>query len=96
MTEGALPVSQSVSSACEILGFSPLYVANEGCFIAFVPQRYAQHVVQVLQKFPNGQHAIIIGQVGEKTTSPHVSMTNNLGSARYLYKLAGDQLPRIC
>ena len=94
--EEAVPISRAVNSACELLGFDPLYVANEGCFIAFIPQDQAEQAKQIMKQFPEGQQAAFIGQVSAPTAPFGVKMKNSFGSQRYLYKLAGDQLPRIC
>jgi hydrogenase expression/formation protein HypE len=85
-----------VNAACEILGFDPLYVANEGRFIAFVPLKMAAQALTILQQFSEGEQACIIGHVKSESTSPHAVLKNGFGTERYLYRLVGDQLPRIC
>jgi len=96
VSEESIPICQSVQSACEMLGFDPLYVANEGCFVAFVPVHHAEHALQIIRKFPEGAHASMIGHVIAQSAAPGVKMKNSFGSSRYLYKLVGNQLPRIC
>lgn len=93
--EEAIPVSESVDSACEILGLDPLYVANEGRFIAFVPEIEAEKAKNIMRQFTNGAQANIIGHVRGASTSTAI-LKSGLGTERYLYKLVGDQLPRIC
>jgi len=94
--EEDIPVSQEVNSACEILGFDPLYVANEGRFVAFVPRGQALAAVEIMRQFPEGEQANIIGQVMDRTTSCGAKLKNYFGVERYLFRLVGDQLPRIC
>lgn len=96
LQEESIPVSEGVSSACEILGFDPLYVANEGRFVLFVPQQQAHQAVAVLQRFAEGASASIIGNVAQKSSSPSAWLVNPLGVERALYRISGEQLPRIC
>lgn len=88
--EEAIPVSEAVESSCELLGFDPLYVANEGRFVAFVPKGEEERALQSL-----GEEARLIGEV-KSSSSDGVILKNSFGSRRYLYRLVGDQLPRIC
>ena len=93
--EDRLPVRPAVSGICEILGFDPLYVANEGKLLAFVPADQADHVLTVVQRSPYGKDACIIGEV----THDHpgrVFMRTRIGVERIVDMLAGEQLPRIC
>lgn len=94
--EELIPVSESVNSACEILGFDPLYVANEGRFIAFIPKSQAAQTIKILQTFQEGRQATLIGYVVSQSVSPCILLKNAFGTGRYLYKLVGEQLPRIC
>lgn len=96
LLEEAITVSETVNSACEILGFDPLYVANEGRFVAFVPKSQVEYALQVLRRFPEGVEASLIGEVVGPSTSSRTIMKNSFGTHRYLYRLVGDQLPRIC
>ncbi len=88
--EKAVPVKPDVKKLCDILGFDPLYVANEGKFICFVDQQDASKIKRAL-----GKAARIIGKV----TAAHkrdVYLKTNLGTRRILPMLESDQLPRIC
>ncbi len=95
LQEGALPIPAPVAAACEMLGFDPLYVANEGVLVAFVPERSADAAVQALRGHPLGRAAARIGRV----TSEHaglVVLETGIGGTRVVDMLPGDQLPRIC
>jgi hydrogenase expression/formation protein HypE len=93
--EKAIPVHEAVLAACEMLGFDPLYVANEGKMIAIVPPPDADKVLAAMRKNKYGRDAAIIGEVtGEK--AGRVTMRTVLGSSRIVDMLTGDLLPRIC
>jgi hydrogenase expression/formation protein HypE len=93
--EAAIPVQEEVQGACEILGFDPLYVANEGRFIAFVPACEAEDALQKLHTHPLGEQARIIGTV--KNNDPGlVTMRSRIGATRIVDMISGEQLPRIC
>ncbi len=93
--ESAIPVREDVQGACEILGFDPLYVANEGRFVAFVPAREAEQALDRMRAHPLGQQASIIGTVS--TGNPGlVTMKSRIGATRIVDTLSGEQLPRIC
>jgi hydrogenase expression/formation protein HypE len=91
----AVPVPTAVRAACEMLGLDPFYVANEGVFVAWVPERRAPAALAALQLHPLGAHARVVGRVVRDHPSMVVLRTS-LGSTRILDMLAGDQLPRIC
>lgn len=93
--EDATPIPPPVAGACEMLGLDPLYVANEGNFVAFVPQRRADDAVAALREHPLGQQACRIGMVvGDHPRT--VVMRTRMGGTRIVDLLPGDQLPRIC
>ena len=94
VTEKAIPVREDVRGACEIMGFDPLYIANEGCFAAFLPERDAARALDILQA-RGCADAAVIGTVtaGEAGL---VTMTTTIGSRRIVSMLSGEQLPRIC
>jgi hydrogenase expression/formation protein HypE len=96
LEEEAIAISEAVNSASEILGFDPLYVANEGRFIAFVPENQVSSALDIIKKFSEGEEASLIGHVTGKSNSPRAALKNSFGTERNLYKLVGDQLPRIC
>lgn len=95
--EGAIPVGEDVRGACEILGFDPLYIANEGRFVAFVPAVDAGRALEILRSHHGD--AQIIGQVTVPLDGYNiapVTLKNRLGVPRILDRLSGEQLPRIC
>jgi hydrogenase expression/formation protein HypE len=87
--EAAVPVTEVVQGACEILGLDPLYVANEGRFVAFVPERDAARALETLPQ------AVRIGTVSSDSPGV-VSLESRIGGHRVLDMLSGEQLPRIC
>ncbi|MBI4559127.1 MAG: hydrogenase expression/formation protein HypE [Candidatus Hydrogenedentes bacterium] len=93
--ETAVPVREDVRGACEMLGFDPLYVANEGRFIAFTPARDVSRALDILHSDPLGAGASQIGEVATNET-PLVTLKSRIGAARILDMLSGEQLPRIC
>jgi hydrogenase expression/formation protein HypE len=93
--EKNIPVREEVLAACEMLGFDPLYVANEGKMIAMVAPEDAEKILSAMRKNKYGKDAAIIGEVmGEKPG--RVTMKTVLGSSRIVDMLTGDLLPRIC
>ena len=93
--EGAVPVGEEVRGACEILGLDPLYVANEGRFICFVPEAAARTALAVLSRTAPGGPPAIIGRV-RASASGEVMLRRTVGAERILSRLSGEQLPRIC
>ncbi|MFA4990980.1 MAG: hydrogenase expression/formation protein HypE [Candidatus Omnitrophota bacterium] len=93
--EASIPVRSSVRALCEILGFDPLYMANEGKVVAIVSPESAMGVLNKMKKHPLGRSCGIIGEVtGDKGGG--VYMKTRIGGARILDMLTGEQLPRIC
>lgn len=90
-----IPVNEQVYGACEILGLDPLYVANEGIFIAIVDESIAEKLVETMQAHTSCTHAAIIGEVVEAHPR-QVVMTSRIGGKRVVNMLVGEQLPRIC
>ncbi len=93
--EAAVPVSDSVRGACEILGFDPLYVANEGRFIAFLPAAELDRALEILNAFSVCRDASVIGAVSA-AASGIVTAKTPIGGQRVLDMLSSAQLPRIC
>ena len=93
--EIAIPIREDVRGACEILGFDPLYIANEGRFIAFVPDRETERALSRMSSHPFGVGASVIGGVAD-SQSPVVTLKSRIGGARIVDMFTGEQLPRIC
>ncbi len=93
--EEKIPVREEVLAACEMLGFDPLYVANEGKLVAIVPPEDADKVLKAMRKNGYGQNSVIIGEVGAEHPG-RVVMKTVLGASRIVDMLVGDLLPRIC
>jgi hydrogenase expression/formation protein HypE len=95
ITENRIPITEEVRGACEILGLDPLYIANEGVLVAFVPQERAQSVLSIMRSHPLGGKSEIIGKVVAEHPGSIV-MRSNIGGSRVVDMLSGEQLPRIC
>ena len=95
LKEETIPVHPEVRAACEMLGFDPLYVANEGKLVAIVGREDAESVLSAMRARRYGEDAVIIGEV---TAAPQgrVLLRTALGSTRIVDMLAGEMLPRIC
>jgi hydrogenase expression/formation protein HypE len=95
--EKSISVIEEVRGVCEILGFDPVYVANEGRFIAFVKKEDADKTLKILKEENEiGIFASIIGEVKGKNKNGIVTLKSSLGANRILDMLSGEQLPRIC
>ncbi len=95
LDEEAIPVKPQVRAACEMLGFDPLYVANEGKVIIILPESEAADALQYLHQQPLGKDAALIGRV-MKDQSARVLLKTIIGGTRIVDMLAGEMLPRIC
>jgi len=84
-----------VRSACEILGFDPLYVANEGKMLAIVAPDDAPRALEAMRAHPLGSDSAIIGEVVAEHPST-VVMKTRIGGSRVVDMMSGEQLPRIC
>jgi hydrogenase expression/formation protein HypE len=93
--ESAIAVEETVTGASEILGLDPLYLANEGRFVAFVPAPQADAALAVLRAHPVSAGAARIGSVDESPAAL-VTLKSRIGTKRILDMHSGEQLPRIC
>lgn len=93
--ETRIPIPEEVRGACEILGLDPLYVANEGKLLAFVPASAADRVLGAMRAHPLGHESAIIGEVVDDHPRV-VVMKSRIGGSRVVDMLSGEQLPRIC
>ncbi len=95
LEDRAIPIDPQVRGACEILGLDPLYIANEGVFIAIVSSEKADAILNLLRTTEKCEHAAIIGTITEKNPGK-VIMQNVMGGKRVVNMPIGEQLPRIC
>jgi hydrogenase expression/formation protein HypE len=95
LQEDQIPVKEEITGACELLGFDPLHVANEGKIILVVAEDQAPGILDVMRKHPLGTESQIIGEI---TSTDHgiVVLETLTGGSRVINMLAGEQLPRIC
>ncbi|MBF0512023.1 MAG: hydrogenase expression/formation protein HypE [Candidatus Omnitrophica bacterium] len=93
--ESSVPVREDVASACALLGFDPLYVANEGRFVLVLPEHQAQQALEILKPFSEDFQPARIGQI-QAEKKPIVVLQSCIGSSRILDMISGEQLPRIC
>ncbi len=93
--EDKIPIREEVKGACEMLGYDPLYVANEGKLIVLIVPQDADKVLKVMHKNKYGRNAKIIGRVVKKPEET-VLLRTQIGGSRILDMLVGEQLPRIC
>lgn len=87
-------VREDVRGACEILGFDPMYLANEGRFVLFVPEVHSQRAIEIMNSCDGGAVAAKIGTVTDEPQG--VLLKSVIGSTRIVDMFTGEQLPRIC
>src|SRR5690606_616208 len=95
LDEAALPVRPAVAAACEMLGFDPLYIANEGRLLVIVGRDEADAVLAAMRAAPYGAETVVVGEVRAEPAR-RVLLRTALGSLRIVDMLAGELLPRIC
>ncbi|QBJ96110.1 hydrogenase expression/formation protein HypE [Rhodococcus sp. ABRD24] len=95
LDEADLPVQPQVVGACDMLGIDPLYVANEGKFVAVVPEVETDAALEALRRTRGGEHAAVIGEILAEPEGI-VALRTSFGGSRIVDMLVGDPLPRIC
>jgi len=95
INESDIPIQEEVRAACEILGYDPLYLANEGKLVVFLPSEIAPDILKKMRKNKYGKESKIIGKVVKKSEGK-VYLNTNIGGTRIVDMLTGEQLPRIC
>jgi hydrogenase expression/formation protein HypE len=95
LEERAIPIHVPVRAACEMLGFDPLYVANEGKLVAFVAAKDAEKILAAMRSHKYGTEAAMIGRAVEAPRG-QVRMRTVIGGTRIVDMLPGEMLPRIC
>ncbi len=95
LDEDKIPIKEEVLGACEMLGYDPFHVANEGKLVAVVPSDKAEAVLEVMRRNKYGKDSQIIGEVIDEPKGKVIVKTA-VGATRILDMLIGEQLPRIC
>ena len=93
--EETVKVRKEVRGVCDLLGFDPYYLANEGKLVAFVPQEETKRVLDAMKAEPLGRESVIVGRVVDENPGK-VLLTTRIGGHRLLEPLSGEQFPRIC
>ena len=93
--EEKIPLRASTRGICELLGFDPLYLANEGKLLAFVPEDISEMILSIIREDEYGKDAAVIGEVTAGSPGM-VFMKTAIGGERIVDMLTGEQLPRIC
>ena len=93
--EDRIPVRPEVNAICELLGFDPLYVANEGKVIVILPEPFVDEVLDEMHRHPYGTDAKRIGWVHAESAG-EVHLSTRIGGTRLLSVMSGEMLPRIC
>ena len=95
ISEGDIPIQEEVRAVCEILGYDPLYLANEGKLVAFIPSEITPDMLKKMKENKYGKESKIIGRVVKKSEGK-VYLNTTIGGKRIVDMLTGEQLPRIC
>jgi hydrogenase expression/formation protein HypE len=95
LDESALPVTNGVKAMCELLGFDPLHIANEGKALIVASEKDGSKILEILKNNELGRKSAIIGRVVADHPGK-VVLKNETGGRRIVDSLSGDQLPRIC
>ncbi|HEX3283531.1 MAG TPA: hydrogenase expression/formation protein HypE [Mycobacterium sp.] len=95
LDEASLPIEPQVLGACDMLGIDPLYVANEGKFVAVVAPDEADAAVAAIRTHPQGDRATVVGEIMPQPNGI-VALRTSFGGSRIVDMLVGDPLPRIC
>jgi hydrogenase expression/formation protein HypE len=95
LEEKQIPLNEEIKAICEILGLDPLYIANEGKVLLFVPPAEVSKILQVMHRHSYGKEAVVIGEVVDEHPG-RVVMKTLIGSNRVVDMISGEQLPRIC
>lgn len=95
LNENNVLINREVQGVCDLFGFDPLYLANEGKLVAIVDRKMGEKVLEIMKSHPLGKDAAIIGEVTTEKAG-QVILQTKYGGSRMITKLMGEQLPRIC
>ncbi len=93
--EEKIPISSSVQNACELLGYDPIYIANEGKLVAIVDASEADCIIKTMRNHKYGKNSTVIGRVINENKGS-VLMKTKFGPTRFIDPFSGELLPRIC
>lgn len=93
--ESLIPIREDVGIICEMLGFDPLYIANEGNIVLLVSKEDADKVLRSIKNNPLGGNASIIGDV-VKDKGEKVYLKTQINGTRILDMAEEELIPRIC
>jgi hydrogenase expression/formation protein HypE len=93
--EDRLPIPKKIAAVCDLLGFDPLHIANEGKVVMVVARRDAEKALKILRTHPLGKGTCRIGEI-TKENPGRVTMATRTGSERIVMPPVGEILPRIC
>ncbi|MFJ7736283.1 hydrogenase expression/formation protein HypE [Lysinibacillus sp. NPDC097287] len=95
LEEDLIPIKDEVHGACDLLGYDPMFLANEGKAIIIVANEDKEKVLDAIRQLPEGQDAVCIGKVSD-ISKGQLLLETPLGVKRALHRLSGIMLPRIC
>ncbi len=95
ISEGAVPVAKAVRAICDLLGYEPMHLANEGKLVAVVAGEQAEQIVKDMRQSPYGENSAIIGSV-VSLRGNSVRVVTETGGIRTMRRPTGELLPRIC
>jgi len=93
--EDKIPIRDEVKAICEITGFDPFYIANEGKFVIVCSDKYSNKIINILKNHPLGNNASVIGKITD-ISNGNLVLNTNIGGSRIIDMLVGNMLPRIC
>jgi len=93
--EERLPIREEVRATAELLGLDPLYLANEGKLLCWVPERHSDKALEVMRSYEEGKDAAVIGRVAQGDQG-RVVLNTIIGGKRAIFAISGTPLPRIC
>jgi hydrogenase expression/formation protein HypE len=94
--ESSIPLQKSVQGIAELLGFDPLYMANEGKVVIIASAKDSDRIMKIMKRHPLGKGCAVIGEVTKRKYGLGVWLNTKISSSRPVLQLEGFQIPRIC
>ncbi|MCX7954319.1 MAG: hydrogenase expression/formation protein HypE [Bacteroidales bacterium] len=96
--ESLIPISENVAAMCEVFGFDPLYIANEGKIVIVCDKNHTEKVLEIMHRNQYGKQAAVIGEIVKvnQYQKGNVVLNTKVGGKRIINMLSGEQIPRIC